>query len=309
MQNAVRAFPLAAILATAAAPAMAQADNSLHERFQLLSKSSHWTLVDEVAVAFPTYHPQGMTRVADAFFVSSVEVAETRASVGALSMGFGWARNAGVGHLFKFGPDGTLIDSITLGEGSTYHPGGIDFDGEALWVPVAEYRPDSSSIVYKVDPETLEAVEVLRFDDHIGSLVYDPETDRLHGVSWGSRRFYAWQLDDGGMPVDVTAEPIANTSHYIDYQDCQYVGSARMLCGGVNRYVIPGGGVFTLGGLELVDLERNQPVHQVPVPLWVSPDLVMTYNPVHCESAADDLRCYFMPEDDTSTLFVYEVRG
>jgi len=24
-----------------------------------------------------------------------------------------------------------------------YHPGGIDFDGVNIWVPVAEYRPDS----------------------------------------------------------------------------------------------------------------------------------------------------------------------
>ncbi len=309
MRNAVCASILAAALASATTPAMAQVDNALHDRFQSLSRSSHWRLVDEIAVAFPTYHPQGMARVADAFFVSSVEVRETRASIGALSVGLGWTRSAGVGHLFKFGADGTLIDSITLGEGSAYHPGGIDFDGEALWIPVAEYRPDSSSIVYRVDPDTLEAVEVLRFDDHVGSVVHDPETGRLHGVSWGSRRFYTWQLDDDRMPVDRTAEPIANTSHYIDYQDCQYVGSARMLCGGVNRYVVPGGGIFTLGGLELVDLERSQPIHQVPVPLWASPDLVMTYNPVHCETEAEDFRCYFMPEDDTSTLFVYEVRG
>jgi hypothetical protein len=40
-----------------------------------------------------------------------------------------------------------------------------------IWVPVAEYRPDSRSIVYRVDPATLEATEVLRFADHIGGIV------------------------------------------------------------------------------------------------------------------------------------------
>ena len=37
-----------------------------------------------------------------------------------------------------------------------YHPGGIDYDGEYIWGPVAEYRPNSESIIYKVDAETLK---------------------------------------------------------------------------------------------------------------------------------------------------------
>ena len=31
-----------------------------------------------------------------------------------------------------------------------YHPGGIDYDGRHIWVPVAEYRPNSRSIIYRV---------------------------------------------------------------------------------------------------------------------------------------------------------------
>ena len=34
-----------------------------------------------------------------------------------------------------------------------YHPGGIDYDGRHIWVSVAEYRPNSRSIVYRIDPE------------------------------------------------------------------------------------------------------------------------------------------------------------
>jgi hypothetical protein len=52
---------------------------------------------------------------------------------------------------------------------------------------VAEYRPNSQSIIYRVDPETMKAEEMFRFKDHIGGLVRDTEDNSLHGVSWGSR--------------------------------------------------------------------------------------------------------------------------
>ena len=244
----------------------------LGELVRGLTKSSEWTLVDEVEVGFTTHHPQGMVRIGE----------------------------------------GRLIESVTLGEGDVYHPGGIDYDGEWLWVPVAEYRPDSASIIYRVDPKTLEAVEVLRFSDHIGGIVRDPETNTLHGVSWGSRRFYAWPLDDDLQPVEPDVDPkkimAANPSHYIDYQDCHHAGDGRMLCSGLNKYDVPEVGQVALGGLELVDLKTGRPVHQVPVPLWVEPDLAMTNNPAFCEARAAGLRCHFMPEDDRSTLFVYEVK-
>jgi len=33
----------------------------------------------------------------------------------------------------------------------------------------------------------------------------------------------------------------------------------------------------------------------------------MTHNPVWIEATANGLRAYFMPEDDTSTLYIYDV--
>ena len=74
--------------------------------------------------------------------------------------------------------DGRLVADVVLGEGTMYHPGGIDFDGRDIWVPVAEYRPNSRSIVYRVDPTTRKAVEVFRFGDHLGGVACN--TDDLH---------------------------------------------------------------------------------------------------------------------------------
>ncbi len=217
----------------------------------------------------------------------------------------------GVGHLFKFDAEGRLLADLTLGEGSIYHPGGIDYDGRHIWVPVAEYRPNSHSIIYKVDPTTMTATEVFRFKDHIGGIVHNTDDASLHGVSWGSRRFYKWPLDAEGRITNADAAPealrVANPALYIDYQDCHFIGRGRMLCSGLNTYRTgPDAPLFRLGGLEIVDLRDNRPVYQLPVELWAPSGLPMTQNPFWVEPAAEGVRAYFMPDDDKSTLFVYE---
>ncbi len=200
---------------------------------------------------------------------------------------------------------------MNLGEGNSYHPGGIDYDGKYIWVPVAEYRPNSKSIIYKVDPKTMKASEVLRFDEHIGAIVHDTEANSLMGMSWGSRNFYEWKLNSKGKVTNEADLPsklrIKNPSFYIDYQDCHYVGNHQMLCSGFQKYTQTNGTVFRLGGFELINLLDKRPVYQVPVKLWSPSGLAMTNNPFWVESSTKGLKAYFVPDDDkASTLFIYE---
>ncbi len=82
-----------------------------------------------------------------------------------------------------------------------------------------------------------------------------------------------------------------------------------MLCTGVAEMRQSADGQpFRLGGLELVDLVQGRPLHQVPVRLWTRSGLNMTHNPVWIEPSDAGLRGYFMPEDDRSTLYVFEVQ-
>ena len=41
--------------------------------------------------------------------------------------------------------------------------------------------------------------------------------------------------------------------------------------------------------------------------LWTAIGLDMTHNPVWIEATHTGLRAYFMPEDDSSVLYIYEV--
>jgi hypothetical protein len=285
----------AALSIALAASAAAQQDSTLVARVKQLTRATVWTRADAIPIAFPTFHPQGMVKIGDTFYVTSVE------------------RTRQAGHLFKIDKAGNLVADLPLGEGAIYHPGGIDYDGRFIWVPVAEYRPDSRAIVYRVDPATMKATEVFRFADHLGAIVHDTDAGMLHAVSWGSRRFYRWTLDAGGRVADAgvpSALARPNPSHYVDYQDCHYSGAHQMLCGGVS--VMRGSAAaepFRLGGLELVDLAAGRPMHQVPVPLWTDGGRVMTENPFWVETTPGGLRVFFMPEDDRSTIYVYDLKS
>ena len=286
---------------------------AIAEKFRKLTRGSSWQLVNSIPVNFLTHHPQGMVKIGDNIFVSSVEIKVPTKRFPQPVDGMDRDTGEGVGHLFKIDMKGNLVADLVLGEGSIYHPGGIDFDGRYIWVPVAEYRPNSKAIVYRVDPQTMKATEVFRFPDHVGGIVHNADDKTLHGVSWGSRRFYRWTLDADGKPTNAGEAPeklrSLNPSHYVDYQDCKYLsGQRQMLCTGVTEFrVTPEAQPFRLGGIDLVDLRDGRPLHQVPVPVWTPSGMDLTHNPVWIEATQAGLRGYFMPEDDKSTLYVYEV--
>jgi uncharacterized protein DUF6454 len=306
----LRAVLLATLIALSAQATPANERSVVADRVTRLTRDTAWTRVRSVAIGFKTFHPQGLVKIGDTFFLSSVEVLDRDAG-------------KGIGHLFKIDSAGRQLADLKLGEGAIYHPGGLDYDGTHIWVAVAEYRPNSRSIIYRVDPGTMTAADVLRFADHIGAIVHNTDDHALHGVSWGSRRFYRWPIGRDGRVTNASASPAAlgtlNPSHYVDYQDCKYAGSRRMLCTGVTEIrqlraqgsglrapASPDGPPFRLGGLELVDLRDGRPLHQVPILLWTDTGLDMTHNPAWIEPSATGLRAYFIPEDDNSTLYVFE---
>ena len=279
------------------------------EEFRLLDNNPLWQLRESIPVQFDTYHPQGLTRVGDYFYLSSVEGREQPVAV--TDQEFDRSTGAGIAHLFKFDLEGALIDQVQLGEGSLYHPGGIDFDGESIWIAVAEYRPDSQSIVYRVNPVSLQAEEVLRFDDHLGAIVFDPEGLKLHGVSWDSRDFYSWDyytMEDGDSSIMISPVKTRHTSSRIAYQDCQFMGSSEMICSGIGNTTIDNTHTLTIGGIELLDLNSHSIEHRLSAFATTASGEFMVRNPSYLEFHESGANLfYFLPEDNTSNLYIYEV--
>ena len=274
------------------------------QAFTEVDRSTAWSLVDRVALDFPTYHPQGFALVGDRIFMSSVEIIERPQKYPTPVDGYDRSPGRGVGHVLVMTRSGELLKDITLGEGDMYHPGGMDFDGESVWVPVAEYRPNSASVVYRVDPDTYDVTEAFRVDDHVGGVVRDRRTNKVHGVSWGSRTFYTWTARGDELRSS------ANPSHLVDYQDCDYAGDSHQLCSGITELPTAAGGKYELGGLALTSLTDDRIVHEVPFPYFSSAGHVATRNPVALEKEGDTLRLLAAPDDgeegDGTELLTYE---
>lgn len=290
------------------APETQPAPTPLSEALMQLDWSTAWEPVGAIELDFTTFHTQGMTRVGDVFFLSAVEVKRWPRREGDKPDRVVTDEGEGFGHLFKFDSTGHLLAEIRLDEGAAYHPGGIDYDGRWIWVPVTKYYPYSYSIIYRVDPETMQAEEVLRVDDSIGAIVRDSDRNTLIGANWGAREFLRWYLDPEGNPLNA-AEPVEtlqtpNASFYMAAQDCQYVGGGLMFCSGLQT-LYQGPASFRLGGFELIDTEDLRPVRQVPVQLFTPGGAIMTNNPCYVEVEGNELRAYFIPEDDRSTMYIY----
>src|SRR5262249_48366315 len=81
------------------------------------------------------------------------------------------------------------------------HPGGMQKDGDRLWIPVAESRRNGRSVIraFSISRLTVGQRPTPEFEfavnDHIGALAVLP-TKRLLGASWDTETVYLW--DAGG---------------------------------------------------------------------------------------------------------------
>ncbi len=272
------------------------ADTSLADSFSKVTRNTDWQLTGKVKLNFPTFHTEGIAFTPDHIFLSSVEILEPTVKYPTPQGGYDRTPGKGVGHLFVMDRQGSLQKDIKLGKGDMYHPGGIDFDGTNVWVPVAQYRPDSSAIIYRVNARSLDVHKQFEVKDHFGGIVLDKQTGHLVGNTWGSRRFAEWNLH--GKQLKTWENP----NFFIDYQDCQYVPNSKMMCAGVtNLPQTPTAGgttaTYELGGVALIDLTTHQVTRDIPFQKWSTAGHVATRNPFKMTANGNHLSMKVAPDN------------
>ena len=176
------------------------------ERVVRLTRDAAWTRVGTIRIAFRTFHPQGMVKIGDTFFVSSVEV-----PVPTSAMPPGWRLRPGHRRRRR----ASLQDSTW--RASSWPIWTRRRRRLSPWrnrLRRHEHLGAGGRIPAEQPLDRLSRRPVRRcrrprcsaFADHIGALVHDTDDHTLHGVSWGSRRFYRWTLERDGN-VDQCGEP------------------------------------------------------------------------------------------------------
>ncbi len=163
-------------------------------------------LAEQWAIEHPTHHVQGLEVSDQWFWITAVDRAQRA----------GWVMR--VDRASRRVEVERRID-----RGGQIHPGGCQSDGRRLWVPVAEYRPRSTTTMLALDPLTLEEIAALPCDDHLGGLASDGD-ETLWGVNWDSRQFYVYRTN--GQMVASHDNPTG-----VAYQDLKW-RAGWLVCGG-----------------------------------------------------------------------------
>ena len=125
------------------------------------------------------------------FHVHGLEIAGERIWVTSVD------RGSRRGYIHEFDrATGRFLRRLDLTDGARYHPGGISIAGGSIWVPVAEMRPDSSSVLVEIDADTLQIRRRVPFADHLGCVAVSGE--RLVAGNWDSRLLYVFDLTGKG---------------------------------------------------------------------------------------------------------------
>lgn len=295
--------------------------------FANLGRSTTWNLISKTPFQGDTGEPEGMVRVGDdRYFVSAGQWTVPTVKYGSWINGTDRTNGEGYAHLLIYDGQGGLIANATLTQPGAmeYHTGGLDYDGHYLWDTLSQYRPNSTATIIKIDPRTLNYTSMFRTDDHNGGIVHDTVVNSLTTLNWGARNSTTWSLQNypkGFTPLPGFTPPQsshANPSWYVDYQDCKFLGhqplpSAMagefgrnavrpvMFCGGVATV-----GSSNLGGIALVDITTMVPIWEVPIAMTSDLGVPVTQNPIDISVVNNKLRIYCLPDQHTSTLYIYE---
>jgi len=297
-------------------PGAAKDCDEIVAAFANLGRTTVWNLVQKIKMQGDTYEPEGIVRIGDdRFYVSAGEYTAPTTSYGNGTVINGTDRMPGAGfaHIIVFDGNGTRIADATLTqEGAIeYHNGGIDYDGQYIWATIAQYRPNSTATLVKIDPLTINVTTILHIADHQGGAIHDVDTGNVYMLNWGSRNVSTWNTNYVPAVYPAFTRPrgiVRNPSYYTDYQDCKFLGHPAAydyrgvgLCSGVTS--IYG---TQIGGIAIVDLKTMTPLAEVPITMLSDLGVLVTENPVDVAIVDGRLRVYFMPDQHNSTLYVYE---
>jgi hypothetical protein len=263
--------------------------NAVVTKLLSTTDSSEWKHVETLALNFPADHPQGLLRMDDnRYFLSSVRF--TKAASGSPDLA-----TEGQGFLIEVARDGASVDErarLRLGSGLVYHPGGLATDGDYIYVPVSEYRPESLCYVYRVDAATMKsACDPFVFPDHIGALAIDKDRRRIFGMSWGARKIYVWDFDWRLLYMNIN--PVVN----VDYQDLDFLGGNTLACSGFSKFEL-GGEQVVVGGIDLIDATTWLPYHRIMVTTRTATGRLLCHNAFTHRLNYPDLYLAFVPDDD-----------
>ena len=214
-----------------------------------------------------THHVQGIDVEASRLWATAVDKTKRR------------------GLLFEFElPSGRLLRSVELQQGERYHPGGIMADADSLWMPVAEYKRESSAVIQRRSKSTLKLIYQFEVKDHIGAVAVTPHA--LWGANWDAKDFYVW--DKQGKQISKQPNELGTAC-----QDMKFTESI-LICSGLRP--------DKSGAIEWIHPQTSKRIRTLE---FGQTDRGVAYT--HEGMAIGGRKLYLLPEDSPSRLFIFDL--
>ena len=186
------------------------------------------------------------------------------------------------------------------------HPGGMQSDGNRLWIPLAESRRSGRSLIRAFPLAGMAPGRPLKWEveisilDHIGAVAVDANRQRIYGASWDTEKVYIWDFE-GKLQRSMSGLELGNRELGIAYKTARETGLAvqdwkvseqRLFASGLFRGVensprIPQSRLTSYVGFD----EKGFSSHSVSLPRQNSTELARE------GMAVSDGWIYFLPED------------
>jgi hypothetical protein len=191
------------------------------------------------------------------------------------------------GYLHEFGlPSGELTRSVEIQDGVRFHPGGIAADASSIWIPVAEYKRNSSTVIQRRNRRTLELESQFAVNDHIGCIAV--RGGELVGGNWDSRELYVWD------PQGKLRQKIPNTTGN-SFQDLKFDGAQLVGSG-----LLPG----RKGAIEWMDFPSLKITRRITAGR-TDRGHAFTREGMALRGG----KLYLLPEDGPTRLFIFDLRN
>ena len=226
---------------------------------------SNWRQERVVTLQSDLHHVQGIDVEGNGLWVSSVDAKASKGYLSLLDV-----------------RTGKLLKQVEVQEGKRIHAGGLQLDGNSVWLPVAEYDRDGPTTVQRRNKTTLALESSFEVDDHIGCVAAG--ADRLMGGNWDSRQVFTWWKD--GREIDRKASPSK-----ANFQDLKLDGALLIGSGNLSK---------ESGTIEWWDRKTWKMVRRITTGK-TDRGLPFTHEGMTWRGG----RLYLLPEDAPSRLFVF----
>ena len=157
-------------------------------------------------------------------------------------------------------------------------------DGDSLWIPVAEYRRESSAVIQRRNKRTLKIESQFEVQDHIGAIAVTNQA--VVGANWDARELYIW--DRAGKLIRKVRNPSP-----VAFQDLKFI-DGKLVGSGLDS--------SKSGAMVWMDWPSLKVVRTI----WVGrTDRGVAYT--HEGMTVRDGKLWLLPEDTPSRLFAFEI--